>query len=339
MPVSWIVCLALFFSFLSPPSHPANSPLTLESSFRLSPDVTGHFDHLAIDLRGHRLFVTPEAYKSVLVLDYTTGKTIHKIVGIGVPHAVLYRADLNRIYVTDGDPGELKIFDGKSYRLIKSIKLQAHTDSIAYDPGSKYLYAISGGKEANEAKSTIYIVNTTSGMVVGKITLDSDALEAMALDTKRGRLYVNDTAKGRIDVISLKTRSVIARWPITLGHDNTSMALDEAHNRLFVGCRSGSLVVFDTTVGKELMSLPLTTGVDDMVFDSPMHRVYAACGGGGGAVEVYDEGANKKVIHIATIPSGPTGKTALLSRTLNRYFVAVPRHDNTDASILVYDIH
>lgn len=339
MPVSWIVCLALILPFLPPPSHRATSPLTLESSFRLPPDVTGHFDHMAVDLRGHRLFVTPEAYNSVLVLDYTTGKTIHKLAGIGVPHAVLYRADLNRIYITEGDPGALKIFDGASYRLVKSIKLQAHTDSIAYDPGSKYLYVISGGKEAHEADSTIYVVNTTSEMIVGAIKLESDALEAMAVDTKRGRLYVNDTAKRAIDVINLKTRSVIARWPVTLGTDNTSMALDGVHNRLFVGARSGSLIVFDTSLGKELTSLPLTTGVDDMVFDAVRSRVYAACGGGHGGVEIYHEDADNRVTHIATIVTGPMGKTGLLSRALNRYFVAVPRHDDTDASILVYDVH
>jgi len=27
----------------------------------------------------------------------------------------LYREDLNRIYVTDGDAGDLKIFDGTTY--------------------------------------------------------------------------------------------------------------------------------------------------------------------------------------------------------------------------------
>jgi hypothetical protein len=117
------------------------------------------------------------------------------------------------------------------------------------------------------------------------------------------------------------------------------MAFDEVHNRLFVGCRSGSLVIFDTMLGKELTSLSLTTGVDDMIFDAATNRIYAACGGDHGVIEVYDEAADTHVTQIAKIPSGPMGKTALLSKTLNRYFVAVPRHDGTDASILVYDIH
>ena len=338
-----LTCMVLCFALISPsvyrPSSAVINPLTLVSSLRMAPDVVGNFDHPAIDPPNHRLFVTPEAYKSVLVVDYRTGKIIHKISGIGVPHAVLYRKDVDRIYLTDGDPGELKIFDGTSYRLLKSIKLSEHTDSIAYDPRSKFLYVISGGKAAKESSSTIYIIDTTSNMVVGGITIDSDALEAMAIDQEHGRLYVNDTAKNRIDVIDIKTKSLVARWPLTLGQKNTSMAIDQAGNRLFVGCRSGRMVIFDTTLGKEITSLPLTTGVDDMVFDPDVKRIYASCGDDGGVIEIYDEVGGNQFTHIAHIPSGPMAKTALLSKALNLYFVAVPHHGDTDAIIQVYKVH
>jgi len=46
---------------------------------------------------------SPEGYHAVVVFDLKTGKLVHKIDGISKPHAVLYREDLNRIYVTDGD--------------------------------------------------------------------------------------------------------------------------------------------------------------------------------------------------------------------------------------------
>lgn len=61
---------------------------------------------------------------------------------------MLYREDLNRIFVIDGDPGELKIFDGANYQLLKKITLLAHTDSVRYEPQSKYLYIVTGGKDA-----------------------------------------------------------------------------------------------------------------------------------------------------------------------------------------------
>jgi hypothetical protein len=65
-----------------------------------------------MDLSGKRLFVTPESDSSVILVNVASGRIEHTIEGIGTPHAVLYRGDVNRIFVTDGDPGELKIFDG-----------------------------------------------------------------------------------------------------------------------------------------------------------------------------------------------------------------------------------
>src|SRR6202011_2378615 len=108
-------------------------PLKLMQTLTLPADVKGNFDHFGVDLKGHRLFATPEDYKAVLVFELKNGKPIHTITGIGKPHAVLYREDLNRIYITDGDAGDLKIFDGKTYALLSSVKLLEDADSIGYD--------------------------------------------------------------------------------------------------------------------------------------------------------------------------------------------------------------
>jgi hypothetical protein len=50
-------------------AQPQPAPLKLLQTIQLPVAVKGHFDHLAIDLKNNRLFVTPEEYKAVLVLD------------------------------------------------------------------------------------------------------------------------------------------------------------------------------------------------------------------------------------------------------------------------------
>jgi len=334
---AFIAVLAFPVFILS--SLQAQSPLTLAEKFPMPPEVQGHFDHLAFDLEGHRLFTTPEDYKAVMVFDYTTGKLVKKISGIGTPHAVLYRGDLERIYVTDGDPGSVKVFDGKTYRLLKVIPLLAHTDSISYDPDTKYLYVITGGKQAKQEVSEIAIVNTTAEKVAGRIHIEGDALEAMVMESGGPKIYVNNTAKNRIDVIDRNKRALVTSWPITLAQKNTSIALDETNHRLFVGCRSGSMVVFDTATGKELTSLPMTKDVDDMIFDAPTHRIYASCGDGAGVIEIYRENDPDHIVSLAQVASGPVGKTSLLSTALHRYFVSVPRQGSTNAAVYVYDVH
>jgi hypothetical protein len=42
---------------------------------------------------------------------------------------------------------------------------------------------------------------------------------------------------------------------------------------------------------------------------------------------------------LATVPTGPAAKTARLVPEIGRYFVAVPQHGTTNASILVYEVH
>src|SRR5690348_4939357 len=142
------------------------APLKLVQTITLPADIKGHFDHFEVDLKGNRLFATPEGYKAVLVLDLQTGELIHVIGGIGKSHAVLYREDLNRIYVTDGDAGEVKIFDGTSYKFLSSVKLLEDADSIGYDPATKYLYVDNGGGDVHQTYSMFSIVDTTTGKKV-----------------------------------------------------------------------------------------------------------------------------------------------------------------------------
>jgi DNA-binding beta-propeller fold protein YncE len=116
------------------------------------------------------------------------------------------------------------------------------------------------------------------------------------------------------------------------------LALDEPHHRLFVGCRSGHIVVFDTATGKELQALPINQGVDDLDFDAKAKRLYAACPGGDGSVDVYKQLDPDHYVSLGQVPSGPGARTAELVSSLGRYFVATPRHDSTNAQILEYRV-
>lgn len=313
-------------------------PLKLVNKFEMPAAVRGHFDHFGVDLRGNRLFSTAEDYKAVLVFDLRTGKLSHTIPGIERPHAVLHREDLNRIYVTDGGAGDLKIYDGDSYSLVKSVKLLLDADSIGYDPATKYLYIDNGGGDAHQTFSMISIVDTTSGEKVGDIKVDGETLEAMALESSSPRMYVNNRAKNQIEVIDRAKRTIIATWPVTMGKVNVAMALDESSHRLFVACRSGQIVVFDTQNGKELQALPIAKGVDDAVFDSASKRIYASCGEGAGSVHVYQEKDPDHFDSLGQVPSGPLGRTSRLVPELHQYFVAVPAHESTPAEVLVYEV-
>jgi len=323
----------------SPGKASNEAPLKLVGKYEFPSNVTGRFDHILIDLKTQRLFTTPQATKSVMVFDLKSRELIHTIPGIEIPHHLLYRDDLNRLYVTDGgNGGALRIFDGKTYDLLKSIPLLPDTDPSIYDPVTKLIYVENGGKDANMDYSTINIIDTTSGENLGSLTVDSPGLDGMAIEASGPRLYETDVAKNRIVVIDRAARKVIATWPITLGKTAVTLALDEPHHRLFVGARSGHLIVFDTATGKELQALPINQGVDDLVFDAKTKRLYAACPAGDGSIDVYKQVDADHYESLGQVPTGPGARTGELVSELRRYFVAVPQHASVNAQILEYQV-
>lgn len=313
-----------------------SAPLKLVQTIKLGAEIKGHFDHFGIDLKGQRLFVTAEDAKSVLVYGLSDGKLIHTMGDISRPHAVLIRDDINRIFVTDGGTGDLKIFDSKTYALLNTVKLKLDADSIGYDPQTHLLYIDNGGGDVKETFSMISIVNTDTGAKVGDIKVDGDTLEALRLERSTPKMYVNNRAKNQVEVIDREKRAILASWPVTGATMNVAMALDEAHRRLFLGCRSGHIVVFNTETGKQLQALPIEKGVDDVVLDAASGRIYASCDG---AINVYQETDADHYRSLGKVPSGPGGRTSSLSPELHRYFVAVPAHDALPAEILIYEVN
>jgi DNA-binding beta-propeller fold protein YncE len=319
-------------------TQPESSPEELAQNVRTTrmPGLPNHFDHLTADLKNDRLFVVPEDNKSVEVYGLRSGKFIHSMKGIGVGHSVLYRADINRIFVTDGADGALKIFDGSSYELLKTVKLLTDADAVGYDSQTHYLYIANGGLDAKLNHCLLSIVDTSTGRPVGDIKIESNRLEAMVLEKSGPRLFLNMTGNNEIGVIDRGKQAVVATWAVEGGRVNAAVAIDEARHRLFVACRDGKLVVLDSDTGKAIEVLPISTGVDDIVYDPASQRIYVACGEG--FVNVYKQIDADRYESLGRVPTGPLGKTGLLVPELSRYFVAVPPHGESPAAVLIFAV-
>jgi DNA-binding beta-propeller fold protein YncE len=324
-----------------------NAPLKLVQTIDM-PDVPvgPYTDHLAVDLKGRRLFATPQAHKSVYVFDLDSGKLLHDIAGFGNPHSILYREDLDRVYVTDGGTGELKIFRGTDYAQVGAVRLLPDADSIGYDALTKHVYVTNGGEGAHLDYSLLSDVDTSSAQQVGSTRIATESLEAMALENSGDRIFINLTDKNAIAVVDRKTNTLLTTWPVTKGKHNIAGALDEKHGRLFIGCRNsettGVVVVFDTNTGRELQSVPIGGWVDYIAFDARTGRVYATSGDTPektGAVYVFQEDSDGLLKAAGSVKTASRGKTGLYVPELNRLFVAIPHYGETSAKILVYEVN
>lgn len=333
--------VSLFFAGLGhAQSVPASAAISTQPALRLvktyqmSAAVQGGFDHFGIDLKRNRLFATAEDYKSVLVFDLKIGDVIHRIEGVERPHAVLYRPNVDRLYITDGGDGSVRVFDAETYRQVGRIALLKDADSIGFDVSRKLLYVDNGGGDVGKSYSMLSVIDTAKNAKVQDIRIEGDTLEAMALDSYRPRLYVNDKATNEVVVVDRLTNKVLAKWPLTMGHVNVAMALDEQRQRLFVGCRSGQIVVLDTNTGKQLQALTIHTGIDDLIYNPVTRRIYASTDG---FVDVFDQTDLNHYVSRGSIASGAKGRTERLVPELNRLFVAIPKSSAANAHILVFE--
>jgi DNA-binding beta-propeller fold protein YncE len=314
------------------------APLVLKQTIPVPGIVKeGDFDHFAIDLQGHRLFIAGEDNSVVKILDFEAGKLIHTISDVKAPHSMVYRADAKKLFVVDGGVGAIKMYDSDSYKPLGSIKLRDDADSMAYDPSTKYMYVVNGGEGAKMTYSLISIVDTTAGKNLADIKIDSDAVEAIALEKSGPRLFVNMTGKDAVAVVDREKHTVINTWPTgQVAKHLIAMSFDEADHRLFVTTRTpGKFIVLDTDSGKVVTSLPCVSDNDDMAYDSANKRIYIS---GSGFVDVYRQKDADHYDQIAHLATAFNARTSILVPELKKYYLAVSHHGTTEAAVRVYDV-
>jgi len=320
-------------------AHAQNSspaPLKLAQKIPL-PGVPGALDHMGIDVRGQRLFIPAEQHQTVEVVDLKAGKRIRTLSDVLWPSTIAYNPQTNEIFVTDRSGGSIKVFNGNSYELVKTIGLIPGPDNATYDPATQIFYSISGARWAGLPYTLIAIINTATKEHLGDIKVDSTNIQAMAIEPGAGpkKMYADLADKNQIAVIDLQKRSVLTTWP-TAPECQTPMAaaVDSAHHRLFVGCRMyatqpdwwlpGRMIVMNTDTGKMIAQFPAVGGSDEMFFDAASQRIYLQ--GYEGIADVWREADPDHYESIGRIQGGIHGKTSMLVPELKRYYVAVSEH-------------
>jgi len=316
----------------------------------------GYMDHLAVDVKGQRLFVSGEAVKSLITVDLAQGKVIHETKGLSaMPKKPFYIPETNEIWMTLTDSTVVAV-SGTTYEVIKTVNLSGFgdpnrgADNAAYDLATHLIYAgvevfedFGGSGEHGSTNASIDIVDTTTAKLVGSIKLPGGDPAGITIEPTGKRLYVTmgDIVDGEshVAVVDLEKRAVLAQWPITGGPVPHTAGLDPQHHRLFVGSRTiahtgniggghqrepGKLVVMDTDTGKVVQVLDSVGGADDLQYDPATGRIYFV--GTTGTVAVFKELDPDHFRLLGKVPTGAISKTGLWVPELKRFYSAVPRH-------------
>ncbi len=292
------------------------------------PGVKGRIDHMALDPERQRLFVAALGNNSLEVVDFGTGRRITSISGLREPQGVFYDTRGSHIYVSNGGDGTVRIYDAATFRPAGVVSFSADADNLHFEERTKYLYVGYGD-------GALGIVDTRTQKLVGDVKLAGHP-EGFALERIGGRIFINVPKKRGVSVMDGAQQKAVADWPVTCA-ENFPMALDEAHRRLFIGCRGpAKVLVYDTETGRQTAEMPIARDIDDLFYDPFDKYLFASCGAGSVLVFVQKDPDHYGL--LAEVKTSPGARTSLFDGKTRRLFVAAPRSGGRPAEILVYQV-
>lgn len=313
----FVSCLVIFivWGLLAPVAQAASSGIGyhLIKTVRLgaAPGGGEYFDYITVDPGEHRVYVAHGT--EVKVLDGNDFSVVGTLAGFKRCHGVTLLSTLGKGFVTDGDSGNVTVFDIKSLKITHVIKTYPDADGIVYDPASKLVFAFNGDSKNSS------VIDPVKETVVKTIDMGGGPEQPVA--DGQGTVYDNNEETNEIVVIDTRALAIKARWPVAPAGEPVAMAMDREHRRLFSAARNPQmLLVIDADSGKVLQSFPISAGVDSTIYDPETRMVF--CSTRQGMIHVFHEDSPDKLSVLDDVKTQYGAKTmAMDSRTHNLILV------------------
>jgi len=270
----------------------------------------GGWDYLAVDEAGRRLYVSHGT--QVEVLDVDSGAIVGKIENTPGVHGIAIAPELGRGFVSNGQSSTVTIFDLKTLKTIAEVPVGKKPDAIIYDPATSRVFAFNGDSDSATA------IQAADGKVAG--TVDLGGGPEFAVADGSGYVYDNVEDASLVLKINSRTLKVEQRWPTAPCASPSSIAMDRANRRLFIGCRSKVMAVMNADTGKVIATLPIGDHVDATAFDPSSRLVFNS--NGEGTITVIRQESPDKYSVVENVKTLPKAKTMALDPKTHRLFLS-----------------
>lgn len=282
---------------------------------------SGSWDYLAVDTGARRLYVSHGTQVEVVDIDsLSIVGNIPKTPGV---HGIAIASEFGRGFVSNGQASTVLIFDLKTLKPIAEVPTGQKPDAIIYDPATQRVFAFNGGGNSATA------IDAASGKVAGTVDLGGGP-EYAAADGK-GYVFNNLEDESQLLKINSHELKVEQRWPTAPCSSPSSMAMDQANRRLFLGCRSKVMAVVDADSGKVITTLPIGDHVDATAFDPETKLIFNS--NGEGTISVIHQDSADTYSAVETVKTLPRAKTMALDPKTHRLFLSTA--ENGQFEVLV----
>jgi YVTN family beta-propeller protein len=270
----------------------------------------GGWDYLTIDEAARRLYVSHET--QVEVLDVDSEAIVGRVLKTPGVHGIAIAPDLGRGFVSNGLASTVTIFDLKTLKPIADVPTGKKPDAIIFDSATSRVFAFNG--DSNSATA----IDAATGKVAG--TVDLGGGPEFAAADGNGFVYNNLEDQNQVVKIDSRKLAVVQRWPTAPCYSPSSMAMDRADHRLFIGCRSKVMAVMNADTGRVITTLPIGDHVDATVFDSGTQLIFNS--NGEGTISVIHEDNPDKYSPVETVKTVPRARTVALDPKTHRLFIS-----------------
>jgi YVTN family beta-propeller protein len=248
----------------------------------------------------------------VEVIDVDSLSIVGNIPNTPGVHGIAIAPDLGRGFVSNGQSSTVTIFDLKTLKAIGDVPTGRKPDAIIFDPATSRVFAFNGGSNSATA------IDAATGKVAGTVDLGGSP-EYAAADGS-GFVYDNLEDESLVLKIDARKLKVDQRWPTAPCASPSSMAIDPANRRLFIGCRSKVMAVMNADTGQVITTVPIGDHVDATAFDAASKLIFNS--NGEGTITVIREDSPDKYSVVETVKTLPRAKTMALDPKTHQLFLS-----------------
>lgn len=304
--------------------------LNAADSYRLIQRVAvpgeSDWDYLALDSGARRLYVSHGS--EVVVINTDTNTIGGRIPVTKGAHGIAIATEFGKGFISKTDPGSVTVFDLKSLRPLQDIRVGDDPNCILYDSATKRVFT------ADRGSKQVSAIDARSGKVVGAIG-PLDGKVEYAVSDGVGHVLINLQDRNVLLQLDANALTVIHAWPVAPCVQPTSMAIDRASKRVFIGCRSGVIAVVDASSGHVVTTLPIGKGVDATAYDETSHSVFAS--NGDGTMTVISQETSDRYRVVENVKTETGARTMAFDPLSQRAFLAAPNHDK-GLNVLIFGI-
>lgn len=295
--------------------------LKFQGTIALPPHIqSGGFDHAAVHVASHRLFVAHTANDALDVIDTATDRYLASIPGLpGVAGALVSEED-GQVFTSNRGENTVGIFSVDNPALITKVPVDLRPNGLAYDPVHRLLLAAHVGDPAIPGSFTVAIVDVAKQQKLTSIPVPGRTRWTI-FDPLEQLFYVNISNPPCIVVIDPRQPGQVARHIDIPGEGPHGLDLDGRERRLYCACDGRQLLALHPETGQIFHEARLG-GTPDVIFLNPaLGHLYVAIGDPG-IIETY---AAPTLAHLETIQTERGAHTCGFDTSRNKIYVFRPQ--------------